>query len=416
MVKDPQSISPVISSRILNTQLLGQIVKNAAEARLFNRVRKPNSSPNIITQGRMTKPRATISNDLVAAIAAYSPAPGRNPARAMRLDIQNTPGSKVDKVTDAIQRYLNIRPRREPTADPLDEASIARHPQQIVQSSGRWNDARYYKLAKNGLETYQFQPGHRTWAGQLELKLENAGQANIAASASRSPLTIPSTLGQYVTHDPAYAAQSAMGEIKELLNRPSRPAVTVGPPIITDNPYFDPAFAGQNAMRKLRQTLSPSGREGLKVGPVNMTDDPANDPSFAGQKAMGEIRDALEAPIKEPLKVGPVNMSENPYTDPAFAGENAMRDLRANMEKRNWEPQVFWPPNQVEDVLSQPDMIWKTASQTTHGLLQAEGTRGGAFSADYRPLAHDQAFIRALRVIDDINKIFPGARAFGGWA
>ncbi len=402
----------------------------------------------------MTKPRATISNDLVAAIAAYSPAPGRNPARAMRLDIQNTPGSKVDKVTDAIQRYLNIRPRREPTADPLDEASIARHPQQIVQSSGRWNDARYYKLAKNGLETYQFQPGHRTWAGWLELKLENAGQANIAASASRSPLTIPSTLGQYVTHDPAYAAQSAMGEIKELLNRPSRPAVTVGPPIITDNPYFDPAFAGQNAMRKLRQTLSPSGREGLKVGPVNMTDDPANDPSFAGQnamgeissvmnaprrefhdvgpgnfsddpandpsfagqKAMGEIRDALEAPIKEPLKVGPVNMSENQYTDPAFAGENAMRDLRANMEKRNWEPQVFWPPNQVEDVLSQPDMIWKTASQTTHGLLQAEGTRGGAFSADYRPLTHDQAFIRALRVIDDINKIFPGARAFGGWA
>lgn len=195
MVNNPQFASPVISPRPSTASGLFSQVRDLVGDRLAQTVSGVNRIPHLIAASRASRPEADVSNELVAEVREYSPLPGRQAARHMRLDVQNNPGRQVDQVADAIQRYLNIEPRREPTADPKAEDSIVRHPQQIIQSNQRWNKATYYQFASNGAETYQIRPEYRAWGGGLELKLENEGTANIFAPSSSSPQPGPAPTG-----------------------------------------------------------------------------------------------------------------------------------------------------------------------------------------------------------------------------
>lgn len=229
MIKYSQVPSPVISPRISTGNDLFSQARAQIGNRLEHAVSVPDRVPRLIAAGQ-----ASISNPLVASVSEYSPQPGNRLARQMHLDVQNTPGSKVDNVVDAIQRYLDIRPRREPTADPLDEASVARHPQQLNQPAARWAKARYYQFEANGLERYQFQPKFRAWGGRLELNIANQGQADISAPAHRSPLSgaggLPSRAAEPEAFAPSEAFRTAVARAKEGFEKIVSPPVKVGAP------------------------------------------------------------------------------------------------------------------------------------------------------------------------------------------
>lgn len=292
MVKNSQAASPVISTRISTGSGVFSEVRTQVDNRLNHRVSAPNRIPHLIAAGRASVPTASISNPLAASVAEYSPQPGDRLARQMHLDVQNTPASKVDNVADAIQRYLGIRPRREPTADPLDEASVARHPQQLNQSASRWAEARYYQFGANGLERYQFQPEYRAWGGGLEIDIAGEGQADISAPAHRSPISVAGGISEQTAADPdlVFAAQKTMSAIEE--GRP-QPAdwLKVGPSPVTE----DPAAFIQAAQRTLTaiEAGQPKEMDWVRLGPRLMTEDP-RDAAQAAQRTLGRLRDMLE--------------------------------------------------------------------------------------------------------------------------
>ncbi|MDR0882685.1 MAG: hypothetical protein LBP55_09130 [Candidatus Adiutrix sp.] len=231
------------------------------------------------------KPRAHSTNQLAASVTEYAPQPGRQVARHMRLEVQNTPGHQVDEVIDAFQRYFDISPRREPTADPRDEDSIARHPQQIIQSAQRWAADQSYQFSDNGVEFRQFQPEYRAWAGRLELTMHNPGPADISA-----------------------------------------PPTVVGPPLMSESQ--NPATAWQTATAQTTANLTPDPPTRILVGPVN------------------------------------------------------------------------W----IDDVQTNPDQAWRTAVVVDEGLAAGhQGLPGGGLVKDFRPRGFDQAYIRAIRIIDELE-------------
>lgn len=214
--------------------------------------------PDLLTQNRELEPQIKTSNGLAATVSDFSPKPGRHLRRTMHVVVRNTPADRVDQVVDAMQRYMDIRPRREPTADPLDEASIARFPQQILESGQRWDQARLYQFSTNGVLQTQYSPKYRAWGGDLELNLNGIGVTNVTSTESKAPEPI-----------------------------------LVGAPNMVDDPYFDPAFAAQNAMRRLRELLDTPEVSRPQAGPGNMVDNPYFHPSQAAGNAMGHLRELL---------------------------------------------------------------------------------------------------------------------------
>lgn len=280
----------------------------------------------------------------------------------LHLDVQNTPGAKVDKVADAIQRYLGIKPRREPTADPLDEDSIARHPQQLNEAAGRWAQARYYQFAANGLERYQFQPEFRAWGGGLNLNIENEGQADVSAPAYGSPLAAGGRPASEVNTDLVFAAQKAVGAMKEMKSVPVE-RETVGPPLYfsASDPYFDPAYAAQNAVGYLREAMKNTGQVMIGKG------SPANVPSDAFLEAVEDSRQTMEKLGPPPVKVG--------------------------------------APNPVDDELLDPDRAWITATVVGKGL-EGEDYREedkDGLARPYRPRSLDEAYRRVFRILDELE-------------
>ncbi len=125
ITKEPQGASPVTSPRTSAPGNVFSGVKTAAIDRLQFTVQNHNGIPNSIAMGRAVKPRASVSNEMAAKALDFEPRPGRQPRQGMHLQVHNAPGprERVDTVADAIQRYLNIKPRREATSDPKAEDS-----------------------------------------------------------------------------------------------------------------------------------------------------------------------------------------------------------------------------------------------------------------------------------------------------
>jgi hypothetical protein len=214
-----------------------------------------------------TSSRAHVQNPLVAEVRSFQPGFAARPLRQNHLNVRNAPGSRHDAVVRALQRYLDVKPRRQPSADPRDEASVARHPQGLLEAGSRWAQDVFYQFTDNGATNYQLRPDYRLWGGTLELELKGAGRTSVSAPATgagaeASGAAAPAEAGKF-GYDPANAAQETQARMNEILaarQGASREAVKVGPPTMNDNPYFDPAFAAQNAIKKMRADLAGENR------------------------------------------------------------------------------------------------------------------------------------------------------------
>ena len=277
---------------------------------------------NHSNQNNQNKSQVALTNHSVASITNFSPRPGKQSRRTLDFEVRNTPSSRVDQISDAIQRYLDIRPRREPTADPLDEASVARHPQQILQASDRWNQAMKYQFSSNGNSQSQFLPKHHDFGGQLELNIENPGITGVSSSAVQEPNLQPRLAGvPNIVDNPGFnpesAGKTAIGNIQEALNAPKMQMGPLpGPPNIVDNPSFNPEYAGKIVMGNIQEALNaPKMQMGPFPGPPNMLDnDELNQPLPAGLAAF-QAGASLASIMASSGKMGRTHQSRNTDND-----------------------------------------------------------------------------------------------------
>lgn len=364
MIKDPARVSPVISSQISNPQAVFSQVRSAAESRLAGSVANPNSPANFIAASRATSPAATISNTLTAEISNYSPPHGRSLGRNLHLEVQNTPTPEVDKIADAIQRYLNIKPRREATSDPLDEASILRHPQQIIQSSQRWNEAQYFQFSANGLSKSQTQAQHRTWGGRLELTIENQGITGISAPPSRSPVTGSDRVRQITAYNPAFAAQEAMRNLSASLPE-NAGKIVLGHGNYSADPDHSPVTAGKSTMTEIRSKV-PTLPQAAEFGQGNYSSKDSNSPVMAGKSTITNVRSKVPAsPVA--AEFGPGNYSNNPANSPTVAAQTTMQSIRSKISIA--PPQVELAPGNYSD---NPANSPVTAGKSTMDSLRSK--------------------------------------------
>ncbi len=333
--KTTQGASPVISRNTLSPGNVWSGVRSAAIDRLQFSVQNHNGIPNNIAMGLAAKPSAAANNEMAARVTGFDPKPGRHPRLGMHLQVQKAPGSQVDTVIDAIQRYLNISPRREPTSDPKDEASIARHPQQIIEAASRWDDALPYQFAMNGAKSYQLRPEIRRWGGSLSATLVEPGLTGVAAPATREAQPGPRDVPGGNQPDLVFAAQAAMRDMLEFEAEPAEPAVAVGQPNITGDPYFDPAFAAQNAMLKLREMLDrPRREEFVTVGAGGYSDRAYNDPATAYKNAINRSAEnmaELDPDVLPIVTVGAGGYSDQAGAQPAVAYKASIERTRENL-------------------------------------------------------------------------------------
>ena len=217
MTVRPEAASPVTSPRTMTLSQVFSGVYTAARNRLDHTIPSSahhNRLPNTIVQGLATAPRAQTSNHLVAEVRSFEPGPRVQLARRNLLGVQSEPGSKYDEVTDALQRYFDVHPRREPSADPRDEDSVVRHPQGIIQSSARWTQDIFYQFHDNGAARYQIRPDYRAWEGRLEMKLTDVGQTTVFAPKTRAPRPKARPLYSLAYFDPASAARESFRQLE----------------------------------------------------------------------------------------------------------------------------------------------------------------------------------------------------------
>jgi hypothetical protein len=267
MTVRPEAASPVTAPRTLTPTGVFGGVQSAARNRLDHTIpglADHSRLPNTIAQGPATLPRALASNPLVAEVRSFRPGPGAQAARQNVLNVRNDPGPQDDGVIKALQRYFNVQPRRGPSADPRDEASVVRHPQGLVQSSARWDQDMFYQFTDNGAANYQIRPDYRAWGGRLDLELTGAGQATVSSPSTRAPQPGATAVDKFGYYDPANAAQEALRRMQADLAPGNFSPTLVGPPNMADNPRFDPSFAAQNAFRRMRADL-PDGSRPLRA-------------------------------------------------------------------------------------------------------------------------------------------------------
>ncbi|MDR2725134.1 MAG: hypothetical protein LBC90_03510 [Candidatus Adiutrix sp.] len=404
MTVRPQAASPVTNPRTLTLSGVFSGVQSAARNRLYHTIpglADHSRLPNTMAQGPATLPRAYVQNPQVAEVRSFQPAPGAHHLRQNVLNVQNDPGPQNDAVTRALQRYFHVQPRRQPSADPRDEASVVRHPQGIIQSGARWDQDLYYQFTDNGAASYQVRPDYRAWGGRLDMELTGAGQTTVFSPATRAPQPGATPVDQFGYYDPANAAQQSMARMTETLSRRPYVGPRVGPANMVDNPYFDSAFAGQNAVSQIRADLSRGRYSGPKAGPTNMVDDPYADSAFAGQNAVSQIRADLTPNHFPMTRVGPPNIVDNPYFDSAFAGENAVSQIRADLSRGRFSGPKVGPINMVDN----PFFDSAFAGQNAVAQIQADLATGGRTPLSPIRLQADQA--RAQEIRDNFIRTGP---------
>ncbi len=311
---DDRQVSPITAPDTYRTNYLGGNLHDAADRRLTHSVTAHNSVPNVLVQGRLAQPYATSDNPLAVTVENYEAPPGHHLGQSNHLEFQNEPLPRVDQVADALQRFFDISPRREPTADPLDEASVARHPQQILESNSRWEDAAWYQYSDNGVKLYQFTPEVQSHGGRLELKLETPGPADIAAPPTSEaqpapdPLTLLPSPSMMTTGNPITLERESF--MRANLVSP------LSPYYLNDASIQAEAAASNSARRLNEVNGQPTSINYASYGAPNHFDVPSNQPAYAATAAIEEMRYNLDKPEPEILSPGPVNIVNNPEYQP----------------------------------------------------------------------------------------------------
>ncbi|MDR2198521.1 MAG: hypothetical protein LBR53_03510 [Deltaproteobacteria bacterium] len=191
-------------------------------------------SPNIVSQimkSGAPKPHATISNNMVAAVDKYTPPPGINLPHYLALDVDKAKEGPTT-VVDAIQRYFNVRPRREPLADPQDIASTDSYPTLIMDEISNNADLKPYHFSVNGIERKTDVNTFFTEAGHMRVRVVGPGVASIKTPATESeePLEVGPIERASPYYPPAYASEIAANRLAYLFD-PSRkmPVMHFGP-------------------------------------------------------------------------------------------------------------------------------------------------------------------------------------------
>jgi hypothetical protein len=202
----------------------------------------PNTVAQIIKSGA-PKPHATVSNTMVAAVDKFTPPPGRNMRHYLALDVDKA-GQSSTTVVDAIQRYFNVRPRREPLADPKDIATTDAYPTLIMdQAKNLSNEAFPYKYSINGIVQNQNVPDFYANAGTLKVRIVGPGISSVQTPATVGEPSIKvgplANKGEY--YPTAFAAQMAMDYINDMFD-PSQ--------------YMQTMTVGPDTMRSPNETLS----------------------------------------------------------------------------------------------------------------------------------------------------------------
>ena len=191
-------------------------------------------APNIVAQiikSGAPKPHATVSNSMVAAVDRYAPPPGVNLSHYLALDVDKAKDNPTT-VVDAIQRYFNVRRRREPLADPQDVASTDSYPTLVIDEASNYSDIKPYIYSVNGNERRADVPTFYTDSGNMQVRITGRGVTSIT--------TPPTQAGE---------------------------PLEVGP-IKTGSPYYPPPFAAQMAANRLAWMMDPSNKMPVtKVGP-----------------------------------------------------------------------------------------------------------------------------------------------------
>lgn len=223
-----------VSTQLQDSNVNYEAANNVRQAAVALTMGGPNTVAQVIKSGT-PKPHATISDSTVAAVDRYTPPPGHNMRHYLALDVDRA-GKTSTSIVDAIQRYFNIRPRREPIADPKSIASTDSFPTLIIQEAKNVAEDFFpYRFSVNGMVQNQTQPVFHAKAGSLQIRVLSPGVTSV-----QTPETLP------------------------------EPPIEVGP-LAEKGSYYPPAFAAQMAMDDIRAAYDPSKKMNVIYTGPNLT-------------------------------------------------------------------------------------------------------------------------------------------------
>jgi hypothetical protein len=207
----------------------------------------PNAVAQILKSGA-PKPHATVSNSMVAAVDQYTPPPGRNMAHYLSMDVDQA-GNGSTTIADALQRYLEVRPRREAEADPRDMAATDAYPTLVMDEDEAWANVLPYQFSLNGIKQEQSQPVFYALGGSVKARVTGEGISTITTPETEADpghyVGPMATKGMY--YPPEAAAQLAMDRIFDMYYPEGVPAI---------EPKADGDTGAAGTLKSVAETLS----------------------------------------------------------------------------------------------------------------------------------------------------------------
>ncbi|MDR2405618.1 MAG: hypothetical protein LBE27_04530 [Deltaproteobacteria bacterium] len=192
-------------------------------------------APNIVAQiikSGAPKPHATVSNTMVARVDSYTPPPGINLAHYLALDVDKADDYNPTTVVDAIQRYFNVRPRREPIADPQDIASTDSYPTLVIDEASNYANLKPYHYSINGIERKADLSSFYADSGHMQVRIKGTGVTSIKSPATdaKPGLEVGPIKTGMAYYPPEYAAQMASSRLTNMMDTSDKmPTYEVGP-------------------------------------------------------------------------------------------------------------------------------------------------------------------------------------------
>jgi hypothetical protein len=147
-------------------------------------------------------------------------------AHYLTMDVDKA-GNGPASIADALQRYLDVNPRREVEADPRDMAATDAYPTLVIDEDQAWAESMPYRFSLNGVQSQQTQPVFFTLGGSVRARVEGVGVTTLSTPATEPDDSIPvgpsATRSMY--YPPEAAAQLAMTRIFDMYYPGGVPAI-----------------------------------------------------------------------------------------------------------------------------------------------------------------------------------------------